>query len=80
MGRRTSPLILNSRQRKSNDPLAGKSGGAEEKNLSLDMNTLMAREGRTLLTRNLDYNLSRSRPHTPLVKVNAILACEQAPK
>ena len=43
------------------------------KNVSLDMNTLMAREGRTVLTRTLDYKPSRNRPNTSLVRLYAIL-------
>ena len=48
----------------------GKGAG---KKFSLDMNTLMAREGRTLLTRSLDYKPSRNRPYTSLVRLYAIL-------
>ena len=36
------------------------------------MKTLMAREGRTPLTRILDYKPSRNRPNTSLVRLNAI--------
>ena len=41
--------------------------------MSLDMNTLMAREGRTLLTRNLDYKPNRNRPNTSPVRLYASL-------
>ena len=65
-------LILTRKQRNSNNPLAGERGGGGKK-LSLDKNTLMAREERTLLTRNLDYKPSQNRPNTSLVRLYAIL-------
>ena len=52
---KTMPIILANKQRNSNSPLAGERERAG-KNVSLDMNTQMAREGSTQVTiaRNLD--------------------------
>ena len=41
--------------------------------LVLDMNTLMAREGRTLFSRNLDYKPRQNRLNTSLVRLYEIL-------